>query len=76
MQINNLCLNLYQYLFLTQLKKIIATIRFLYWQKAVFLIAYFVQPKGVVDGEKPLKFSLSKFWVPVKNLAVYLYLTP
>ena len=34
-----------------------------------------MQPKEVVDGERPLKFFLSKFWVLAENLDLYLYLT-
>ena len=35
----------------------------------------FLFPKGVVDGERPLKFILSKFWVLVEKSDLYLYLT-
>ena len=32
----------------------------------------FLPPKGVVDGERPLKFSLPN-WVLIRNLDLYFY---
>jgi len=41
-------------------KKIIFTSSFLYWQKNIFMISYKVQPKGVVDGKRPLTVAFYK----------------
>jgi hypothetical protein len=35
----------------------------------------FLFPKGVVDGERPLKFPKLIFWIPLQNLDLHLYLT-
>jgi hypothetical protein len=39
------------------------------------MVIDFLFPEGVVDGERPLKFSLFKFGISAGILNFYLYLT-
>ena len=63
MEINNLCLKLYQYLPLNLLKKIIFTISFLLLTKKVFLILVSCIPKTKIRftrQNQTLRFGISR----------------